>query len=171
MTRRKDFVIFKIIKYLLKTFYPKIEISGMNHFPKEPVVIVGNHTQMHGPIACELYLPDNSYTWCAGEMMDFKEVPAYAYQDFWSEKPKHSRWLYRLLSYIITPLSVCIFNNARTIGVYHDARIISTFKDTIKKLQNGANIVIFPEHNVEHNHIVYEFQEKFVDVAKLYSKD
>ena len=125
---------------------------------------------MNGPIACELYFPGNRYTWCAGEMMHLKDVPAYAYQDFWSNKPKYIRWFYKLLSYIIAPLSVCVFNNAQTIGVYHDARIISTFKQTVQRLQEGSSVVIFPEHNVPHNHIICQFQDKFIDVAKLYYK-
>ena len=31
-------------------------------------------------------------------------------------------------------------------------------------------MVIFPEHDVKYNHIIYEFQNKFIDVAKLYYK-
>ena len=63
-----------------------------------------------------------------------------------------------------------VFNNAYTIGVYHDTRIIGTFKNTVKRLQEGNHIVIFPEHDVKHNHIVNEFQDRFIDVAKLYYK-
>lgn len=102
--------------------------------------------------------------------MHLKDVPAYAYKDFWSEKPKNIRWFYKLLSYIMAPLSVCVFNNANTIGVYHDTRIISTFKQTVQRLQEGNHVVIFPEHRVPRNHIVCEFQDKFIDVAKLYYK-
>ena len=102
--------------------------------------------------------------------MLLKDVPKYAFRDFWSQKPKWTHPGYKLLSYMIAPLSVCIFNNARTIGVYHDARIHSTFKNTLKILQNGKSAVIFPEHDVKHNHIVYDFQDKFVNIARLYYK-
>lgn len=102
--------------------------------------------------------------------MHLKEVPAYAFADFWSQKPKWKQPFYKFVSYIIAPLSVCIFNNARTIAVYRDMRIMSTFKETIKMLQAGANILIFPEKDEKHNNILYQFQENFVDVAKLYYK-
>lgn len=104
-------------------FYPKMEIVGLENLPDESCAIVGNHTQMHGPIACELYFPDNFYTWCAAPMMKLKEVPAYAYTDFWLQKPKALRPLFKLVSYIIAPLSVLIFNNARTIAVYMRIKI------------------------------------------------
>lgn len=115
-------------------------------------------------------MPNNCYIWCAGQMMNLREVPQYAYTDFWSQKPKWTRPLYRLLSYIIAPLASCIFNNARTIAVYRDNRIISTFRETVKMLSSGRNILIFPEKDEKHNNILYKFQENFIDVAKLYYK-
>ncbi|MBQ6893025.1 MAG: hypothetical protein IJN48_02360 [Clostridia bacterium] len=168
--RRKSYPVFKVIKAAIKFFYPKMEVIGTENLPDEPVIIVGNHTQLNGPIACELYSPRHRYTWCAGEMMHLKDVPAYAYKDFWSQKSKITRPFYKVLAYAIAPLSVIIFNNANTIGVYRDARILSTFRATIDKLNEGADIVIFPEHDVKYNNIVYEFQEKFIDIAKLYYK-
>lgn len=170
MNKTKSYPLFRAIRWLVKVFYPKIEVSGAENLPDESAVIVGNHSQMNGPIACELYFPKNSYTWCAGQMMKLREVPAYAFQDFWSGKPEYIRWFYKLLSYIIAPLSVCIFNNANTIGVYHDTRIISTFKQSMSKLCEGANIIIFPEHNEDYNNIICNFQDRFIDIAKLYYK-
>lgn len=161
---------YKIIKALVRLFYPKMEVVGAENLPDEPVIAVGNHTQMNGPIANELYYPGKRYIWCAGEMMHLKEVPAYAYQDFWSRKPACIRWFYKLLSYLIAPLSVCVFNNANTIPVYHDNRLISTFRQTTGALQDGASIIVFPEHDVPHNHILCQFQDRFVDVARLYHR-
>lgn len=159
-----------MIKALVRLFYPKMEVIGTENLPEEPSIIVGNHTQMNGPIACELYFPGNRYIWCAGQMMHLKEVPAYAYRDFWSNKPQYIRWFYKLLSYIIAPLSVCVFNNANTIGVHRDNRIISTFKETVQKLQEGSSVIIFPEHDENYNHILCNFQEKFIDIARIYHR-
>lgn len=161
---------YRIIKTLVWLFYPRMEVVGEENLPEGPAILVGNHAQMHGPIAAELYLPGQHYTWCAGEMMHRKEVADYAYQDFWSEKPPTIRWFYRLLSYLIIPLAVCVFNHANTIGVYHDSRIISTFRTTVQKLQDGSRVVIFPEHGEPCNRILYQFQTRFIDVAKTYAK-
>lgn len=161
---------FRVIRWLVKVFYPKITVEGTENLPRESAIIVGNHTQMNGPICAELYFPGKRKTWCAYQMMKCKEVPAYAFQDFWSGKPRWTHWFYKALSYIIAPLSACVFTNAHTIPVYHDARLITTFKQTISALQAEENVIIFPECYSPHNHIVYEFQDKFVDVAKLYFK-
>lgn len=170
MEKKKTTVPYKIIRALVRLFYGNMEVVGLENLPDGQAVIVGNHSQLHGPIAAELFMQDNCYIWCAGQMMKMKEVPEYAFTDFWSQKPKWIQPFYKVMSYLIAPLSVCIFNNARTIAVYRDMRIMSTFKDTIKLLQKGANILIFPEKDEKMNHILYQFQENFIDIAKLYHK-
>ena len=169
--KKISYRIYRIIRWLVWLFYPKMKVVGAENIPKnEPIIAVGNHTQMNGPIACELYFPVERYTWCAGEMMHLQEVPAYAYRDFWSGKPGWIRWFYKLFSYIIAPISVCVFNNANTIGVYHDTRIITTFRQSIEKMQQGLSMVIFPECAEPYNNIIYRFQDKFIDLARFYYK-
>ncbi|MBE5927969.1 MAG: hypothetical protein E7267_01110 [Lachnospiraceae bacterium] len=143
--QKKPTLLFRILKEIVRICYGKIEVVGQENLPENNAVIVGNHTQMNGPIAGDFFLPENCYTWCAGQMMNRKEVPEYAFNDFWAQKPKWSHPFYRILSHIIAPLAELIFNNARTIPVYRDMRIMATFKSTIQKLNEGANIVIFPE--------------------------
>lgn len=161
-------ICFRIVRRLVRIFYPRITVQGADNLGDAPTIVVGNHTQMHGPICAELYHPRRRLTWCAAQMMHLREVPAYAYRDFWSQKPTWCRWFYRLLSFIIAPLSVCVFNNAATIPVYHDGRLLSTFRQTVSALKEGIDVIIFPECAKPHNTIVYEFQQKFVDVASLY---
>lgn len=163
--------LYRALKWVVWLVFPKMKVYGMEHLPAGEAIIVANHAQMNGPIASELYLPGNRYTWCAGQMMHWKEVPSYAYQDFWSQKPKRSRWLFKIAAYLITPIAVLVFNNANTIGVYHDARLLSTFRTTLQKLAEGAKIVIFPEHDQKYNNIIYDFQNRFIDLAQMhYSK-
>lgn len=170
MEERKISPLFKIVKGIVRLCYVKMEIEGMENLPDEPCVVVGNHTQMNGPIACELYLPDDYFIWCAGQMMQWKEVPGYAYEDFWAQKPKYLRPFFKLAAYLITPLSVLVFNNARTIPVYRDSRIVGTFKQTVRTLQDGRSVVIFPERDEKCNNIIYQFEDKFIDTARFYYK-
>lgn len=167
---QKTTFFYKILKGILWLVYPKVKSEGIENLPDGEAIVVGNHTQMNGPIACELHFPENRYTWCAGQMMSLKEVPSYAFEDFWSQKPKFTRPFYKLLSYIIAPLAVVVFNNANTIAVRRDKRIITTFKNTVQKLDEGTKVVIFPEHDKKFNNIIYDFEDHFIDVARLYYK-
>lgn len=170
MSQEKPSVLYRCIRFVVRLVYPKMQVRGAENLPQEPVIVVANHCQTNGPIACELYFPGDRYTWCAGQMMHWKEVPEYAFRDFWWQKPRWTHPFYRLLAYLITPLSVCVFNNARTIGVYRDARILSTFKTTVNRLSQGSSVVIFPEHDAPYDHILNDFQDKFIDIARLYYK-
>lgn len=170
MDDKKTTLIYRIIRWFVWLFYPKTNAEGVENIPAEPSIIIGNHSQIHGPVATELYFPGKHYIWTVGQMMTFKEVPAYAYQDFWSGKPAWNRWFFKIISYLIAPLAVCIFGNAHCIPVYHDSRILSTFRETNQKLMEGNHVVIFPECYDEYNHIVHKFQVGFVDQARLYYK-
>ncbi len=167
---KKTTAFYKFIKWCVKVFSPKLKLKFTENYPNEPVIVVGNHTQMYGPIASELYFPREHLTWCAGEMMHLKQVPKYAFTDFWSQKPKWTHPFYRALAFIIAPLAAHIFNNANTIAVYHDSKVLSTFKASVKALCEGQDIVIFPEKDEKFNNILYNFQDKFIDVARLYYK-
>lgn len=161
---------YRFIRFMVWVFYPKMKREGVENLPEEAVVLVGNHAKANGPISSQLFLPRESYTWCVSHMMYVKEVPAYAYEDFWSKKPKAVRWFFKILAYLIAPLAAFIMKNANTIGVYHDKRIIKTFQESVSKLQQGADIVIFPECYDEYNNIVHNFQRGFVDLARMYYK-
>ena len=162
--------VYRVIRYLVWLFSPKWTLRGAENLPEGPCVIVGNHSQMYGPVAGELYIPGRHWVWCAGEMMHREEVAAYAYRDFWSGKPKAVRWFYKLLSRAIVPLSVCVFNNAHTVAVYHDARALATFRESARKLKAGDRLVVFPECYGEHNNIVHAFRDRFVDLGRMYHK-
>ena len=160
--------LYRIIYRIVLKVSPKYTLAGTENLPDEPCVIVGNHCQMYGPLAGEFYMPRPHYIWCVGEMMNRKEVPEYAFRDFWSKKPEGVRWLYRILSHLIAPLAELIFTCAHTIPVYHDARVMTTFRQSMARLQEGADIVIFPESSEPDNAIVTRFHEHFADLARLY---
>ena len=170
MKDKITYAVFRIIKFFVRLFYPKTEFIGADKIPEGPVIIVGNHAKMNAPIACELYFPGKHKTWTAGEMMHLREIPPYSYRDFWGCKPAYIKWFFKILSYLIALPAYCIFNNADCIGVYHDSRIMGTFRTSVREMRSGTRIVILPEHDVPHNNIVCEFQENFVDVARMYYK-
>ena len=131
--KSKKPLLFRIIKNLLFLCYRNHSFEG-EEWNEEAVIYVGNHAQIYGPIVAELYFPDHVYTWCAGQMMHKKEVPTYAFQDFWSQKPRWMHPYFKVLSHLIAPLSEVLFQNARTVPVYRDHRIMTTFKKSMHYL-------------------------------------
>lgn len=163
-------VLCKILRRAVDLVYPKMELVGLENLPREACIIVGNHSQAHGAIVSEERLPFDHFTWCASQMMDKKEVSDYAFQDFWSDKPQSIQWLFWIVSRLIKYPAVYIMTHARTIPVYHDSRCLTTFRRSMEKLEDGYHLVIFPECRQEYNNILYEFQDRFIDLAWMYYK-
>ncbi len=166
-SNEKKPLFYRLIVRTVRRVTPKYQLFGTENLPPEACVIVGNHAQAYGPIAAELYMPRAHAIWCVGEMMNRKEVPAYAFQDFWSMKPKALHWFYRLASHLIAPLASFVLSNAHTIPVWHDSRVMTTFRKSIELLNAGTDIVIFPEKNEPYNGILWQFQEHFADLAPI----
>ena len=167
--KKKGF-LYKVLKLFVLCFYRKRKFAGLENVPQdEPVVFISNHCQLHSPLAVELFFPYSKAIWCNGEMMNVKEIPAYAYKDFWSNKPKSVRWIFKGLSYLIAPVGF-VFKSADAIPVYRDLRITQTFKKSIEALNEGCNIVIFPEKAEGYNNIINDLNLYFVDLAKFYYK-
>lgn len=168
MKHRIQHLFYKAVWNLIWLFYPRMQTKGLENLPSDASIVVGNHSHAHGPIFSELYFPGKRYIWCAGQMMETSQIPDYAYQDFWCDRPRWTRPFYRILSYIIAPFASVVMRNADTIPVYRDSRILTTFKQTVSRLKEGNHIIIFPECRVGYNQILCQFQENYVDVAKLY---
>ena len=168
--KKKKSLLFRVPIGIASRFYGKRRFEGTENIPEEPCLIIGNHAQIHGPFTSEKLFPYPKKIWCNGEMMKVREVPTYAYEDFWSMKPKWTRWFFKLLSYIIAPICAFFFSRADTIPVYHDTRIMQTFRKTIEAINNKEHVIIFPENRTEFNEIVNDFSIGFVDVARLYYK-
>lgn len=168
MEHLEEPLLCTLLRRVVDWIYPETQLVGLDSLPEEPCVFVGNHAQIHGPIITEERLPFPHETWCAWQMMDKEQVADYAFRDFWSEKPRQIQWLYYLFSRLIKYPAVYIMNHARTIPVYHDSRGLVTFRRSLEALQQGRHLVIFPECAREYNNIIYEFQDKFIDLARMY---
>ena len=166
--KNKKHPLFRFIRFCIDTVMPKFTVVGIEKIPEGAAVIVGNHSQIYGPLTAELHFPGLHYTWCTSEMMERDRVASYAYDDFWSKKPVAVRPFFWIIAHIIPRLAEIIFTNAQTIPVYRDKRVLKTFQISVDKLKEGARVIIFPEDYTEYNNIVHRFQRGFIHVGKYY---
>ncbi len=170
MKEKKRTFAYKMAKFFVNVFYKKRQFVGLENLADQPYIFVGNHAQAHGPIVAEAQFPLKRKTWCIGNVFTTKEFAQHAKVDFWPFKPKWCRWFYHGLAHVIAPFASSVFRGGDLIPVYHDGRLIGTFKQTVTALNEGYNVILFPECYTPYNNIVNDFQDKFVDVAKLYYK-
>lgn len=162
-------LLYKLLYKVARFFYGKIKFVGIDNI-KAPCIIVANHAQAYGPLMFELCFPLKQKMWCISDMLHLKTAPRYIYKDFFKYKSKKMAWLYWPLSFLLSPILVYLCKNIQPIAVYKDAKILSTFKNTVQSLKSGENIIIFPETHEQYNHIVNNFQNGFVNISKFYEK-
>ena len=46
---------------------------------------------------------------------------------------------------------------------------MSTFKETVKMLNENNDIIIFPECQIPYNDIINDFQDKFIEVELVFA--
>ena len=114
---------------------------------EDPIVYLCNHGTFYGPIVGMLYCPGYVRPWTISELcIDRQEAAAYVKRYTlknvtWAEarKTRVSRWLGSMM--------VRLMQGVNSIPVFrHKPReLMSTFRQSVDALMEGANLLIFPE--------------------------
>ncbi len=143
-------------------------------FDGEPCVFVCNHERASGPIRMVMDFPEmkNSRIWIFADPLDRKSVPAYVRQDHWWREDAKLAPLYNAVippavSLVLPP----ILRSIPHVAVYHDARAVSTMRESMKALKGGQNLIIFPELPTGyHEHDTAKINEGFLYILDLYER-
>jgi hypothetical protein len=133
---------------LLRIFLWRGKLVGEENLPqKGPAVMVSNHLDSTGPIACLCSIPRRLFPWSVGDMLDLEKAPAYMNKDFTERelhlKPPLSNWL----SYLLTRLTVPMLKSLGCIPVHQGnyARMQETLSLSMDVLRRGGFVIIFPK--------------------------
>ena len=140
--------LFDVIRWCFNLAMPDMKIRWEEEFIDEPCVFVCNHAGAMGPIEMVTQFPlkDRVLCWCNEGIMNRKTCPAYVRQDYWWEPGCRLEPLYNAtLPYIAAAVVPPVLKSAPTIPVYHDARVMTTMRKSIRQLKDGNHLVIFPE--------------------------
>ncbi len=147
----KERVVTGITVAMLKPFnrHKMVDLDHVRLDPDNPIVFLGNHAEIYGPIASALCLPVPVRFWVISKMMfNKKEVRAYLYENTFSKKTYLPVFVRKLLAWYLGWLSVNVMNALRAIPVYRDSpmKLRQTLRESVEALENGENLMIFPEH-------------------------
>ena len=126
-----------------------VDLDHVKQDPGNPIVFLGNHAEIYGPIASALCFPVPVRFWVISKMMFRKQdVRAYLYENTFSKKTFLPVFVRKLLAWYLGWLSVNVMNALRAIPVYRDSpmKLRETLRESISALENGENLMIFPEH-------------------------
>ena len=137
---------FKAYKGFMKLFRKPTNFKYLGEEINSPSVILSNHVGTNGPLSFELYLDEPIRFWGAYEMNSgFKSMYRYQTRVFYHEKRGWNIHLARLYCLLATPLTHIFYKGLNLISTYKDGRFIKTIKESFDTINNGSNIVLFPE--------------------------
>ncbi len=137
---------FQFLKKIIRIFIKKTNFVYLGEEVKDNAIILTNHEGASAPLAYELYYDKPIRFWGASEM-NSGLISVYKYQTriYYHQKKHWNLHLARLFCLIASPLTNLYYRGLNLISTYHDARLRTTFKESVDSLKRGNNIVIFPE--------------------------
>lgn len=163
-----SYLYYKIVRGALRMNYPHAETTFEEQPDAEPAVFVCNHSAVRGPIMMTLDFKRKHQTWTVSYALDSKQASNFAFHDIFFGNSRRCKWFWRMLSHIVAKLLPPLLYYSDTIPVYHDKNIIKTFKQSVKALNEGEDLVIFAESPKRYSEYICELQQGFVDIARLY---
>ncbi len=159
---------FKFICFIARLAYPRSHMVFEAEPDGEPGLFVCNHSEICSPVMITLDFDRPHANWVINCAMDRKKCESYAFHDVLSGNSRKHKGFYRFLAKIIRVLLPPILDNVDTVPVFHDRRIIETFKQSVKKLESGKDVVIFAESPRQYSEYINELQRGFVDLGRYY---
>lgn len=140
--------LYDALAWGMRHFTGKMTVTWAEPFAQKPCVFVCNHVGALGPIYMVSKFPywNQVEAWCNEGIMNRKTCPAYVRQDYWWEPGCKLEPLYNAtLPYLAAAILPPVLKSAPTIPVFHDARVMTTMRRSLKALKAGRHLVIFPE--------------------------
>ena len=147
----KEKLVTKIVVGILRPFnrHKMVNLDHIQQDSENPLVFLGNHAEIYGPIASALCFPVPVRFWVISHMMGrARDVRAYLYENTFSKKTFLPVFVRKLLARLMGWLSVNIMCGLNSIPVYRDSpmKLRMTLRKSVEALENGDNLMIFPEH-------------------------
>lgn len=137
---------FRFMKKLMVCRYKKPEFVFLGEKPTNGAIIISNHEGTDAPLSLEMYCDFPIRFWGTGEMNSgLKKLYQYQTKVYYHEKKHWNLFLARMFCLVASPLTNLYYKGLNLISTYHDSRFRQTLKDSLKAIQDGDNIVIFPE--------------------------
>lgn len=158
----------RLVLWFAKTFfYPKREVVRSEESKnEEAAVYICNHSTTIGPMNAVLYFDRPAVPWVTHCVFDKKVRTNYVFHDIFRARQYKCkfffRWLARFIAWFLHPLLVA----QDSIKVYRtDSRIMNTYKESIQRIKEGCNLIIFPESPVKYNTYINKLYDGIADLG------
>jgi hypothetical protein len=144
--KAKRKLYFRVLKKIMKIRYKEPKFVYLGEQFVNGALILSNHEGTDSPMSLEIYCDKPIRMWGAYEMNSgLGKLYKYQTKIYYHEKKHWNIHLARLFCLIASPLTWLFYSGFDLISVYRDTRLIKTLRESVRALESGDNIVIFPE--------------------------
>lgn len=137
---------FRLLKQIMKIKYKKPRNIFLGEEFQNGAIILSNHEGTYTPMAFEIHCDKPTRMWGTYEMNSgIAKMYNYQTKVYYHQKKHWNLGLARLFCLIATPLTNLFYAGLNLISTYPDGRLRTTIKESCKTIQEGQNIVIYPE--------------------------
>ncbi|MBO7344600.1 MAG: hypothetical protein J6U92_01515 [Clostridia bacterium] len=137
---------FSFVKKIMKIRYKRPKFIYLGEEIDKGSVIVCNHEGTDSPMAWEMYSGKPVSFWGAYQMNSgLKKMYSYQTKVYYHQKKGWNLFGARAFCLLASPLTNMFYKGLNVISTYQDARFARTIRESMVALENGENIVIFPE--------------------------
>ena len=139
---------YHMLAALARVFSPRMTTVWEEPFAGDACDFVCNHAGAFGPIdmCAKFPLREDCHPWLNASVLHPREVPAYVRQDYWWKPGCRLEPLYNAtLPYLAAAILPPILRTVPGVPVYHDVRVMTTMRQSIRLLKEGQHLIIFPE--------------------------
>ena len=161
----------RFLTWLIRLFYPH-KVLDVPQTGDDPIVLVSNHNCIYGPIVASAFIPIRTSPWVSCKMLNYTDAKIETLRGL--IRMGWPKWIANPLASVITKLVIAMIHAKEPIPVYNDSGTLTTMRNSLKAMQDGRNILIFPEcpqssgWDYFQDDDVAEFHDGFVYLAHLH---
>lgn len=149
LPNRKQPVFKFFSKILFGPLYRSKLESQIENLP-DKAIIVSIHAAKKGPIAISMTYPKFAAMWGHHGMLgNYRERFSYLRNVLYIQKMHKNKFVATLKALYEAVFSIFIYKGMKIIGTYTDMRLLSTIRNSMGVLDEGASVIIYPEDSSE----------------------
>ncbi|MDD4003445.1 MAG: hypothetical protein PHE12_04535 [Clostridia bacterium] len=170
--KNRHSLMVRFLKRILMIFFKKPKIIQLCDDIDTKAIYVSNHSGASGPITLSIFFPKFFAPWGTHEMCGkYKERWKYMYHTFYLQKKGYSKLKAFIAATVVSLFSKYLYNAMGLIPTYTDARLKNTIDSSIKVIDDGKAVLIFPENSQQgYKEVLEEYFGGFAFLSNLYYK-
>ena len=143
----KTKAIYRFYRKCVRVFTRPVKTVWQEPFDGQPAIFCPNHCGAWGPVAMmgHFELREKCMPWFNAEVTEYRKMPAYIHQDYWWNPKSKLAPLYNVTIPYLGSVLPLIMRRVPGIKVYHDAHVLTTFRESMAAIQEGDHLIIFPQ--------------------------